>query len=139
MATENKELIRAFFTGLNERDLSSAVSAISPEFIHHSTGARGHDGMRAFGEMFLGGFPDMHITIDDVIGEGDRVVTRGRWTGTHQGDFMGIPATGRSVDVEYIDLWRVEDGLLAENWVQMDIMGMMQQLGVVPDPSAAVV
>jgi steroid delta-isomerase-like uncharacterized protein len=136
--TGNADLVRGFFDGLNSRELEGVVRVIAPGFLHHGMPtSRGPEGMRAVGEMFLAGFPDMRITLDDVIADGDRVASRGRWTGTHTGEFMGIPATGREVDVPFIDTWRVEDGLLAENWVQMDILGMMQQLGVAPMPAPA--
>jgi predicted ester cyclase len=60
------------------------------------------------------------------------VVTRSRWTGTHRGEFMGVPASGASVDVDFIDIWRIENGLLSESWVRMDLLGLMQQVGAVP-------
>jgi steroid delta-isomerase-like uncharacterized protein len=139
MEAENKALVRAFFDGLNARDLEGVVKLTGADYVNHSMpGPRGSEALRAIGETFLAGFPDMQITLDDVIAEADRVATRGRWTGTHQGEFMGIPATGRSVEVGYIDLWRIEDGLMVENWVQMDIVGMMTQLGVMSEPSAAI-
>ena len=84
--------------------------------------------------MFQTAFPDLRITIEDEFGEGNKVGTRGSMTGTHRGEFMGIPATNKSVKVAYIDLWRVENGKFVENWVQMDMLGLMQQLGVVPAP-----
>jgi predicted ester cyclase len=65
------------------------------------------------------------------------VVTRGVFAGTHRGDFMGIPATGRKVSIKYLDIWRLENGKAKENWVQMDMLGMMQQLGVIPAPEQA--
>ena len=84
--------------------------------------------------MFLTAFPDFHVTLEDVIAEGDKVASRGVWRGTHQGNFMGIPATGKSVAVSYSDIWRFENGKAVENWVQMDMLGLMQQLGVAPAP-----
>ena len=82
--------------------------------------------------MFLEAFPDMRITLDDVIGEGEKVATRGHWVGTHKGAFMGVPATGKAVNVKFMDMWRFENGKAVENWVQMDLLSLMQQLGVVP-------
>ncbi|HMD00629.1 MAG TPA: ester cyclase, partial [Ferruginibacter sp.] len=63
-----------------------------------------------------------------VAGDGDIVATRGEWTGTHSGDFMNTPATGKKVKVKYMDMWRLEDGKAVENWVQMDMPGLWQQL-----------
>ena len=74
--------------------------------------------------------PTSQMTIEDTIVEGDKVVTRVRATGTHQGDFMGIPATGNRIDVPLIDIARIRDGKIAEHWGVMDGAAMMQQLGV---------
>ena len=67
-----------------------------------------------------------------MAAEHDRVITRSHWTGTHNGEFMGVPASGASVEVDFIDIWRIENGLLAESWVRMDFLGPMQQVGSVP-------
>jgi predicted ester cyclase len=99
--------------------------------------APGPAGFKQVIGMFHTAFPDLHITIEDEFGAGDKVGTRGSMTGTHQGEFMGIPATNKSVKVSYIDLWRVENGKFVENWVQLDMLGLMQQLGVVPAPEQA--
>jgi predicted ester cyclase len=69
-----------------------------------------------------------------MIATEDRVVVRGHWTGTHQGEFMGIPPTGKQVQVSYIDIWVVENDQLMKNWVEMDMLGMLRQLGVAPTP-----
>jgi predicted ester cyclase len=74
----------------------------------------------------------MHVTLEDEIAEGDKVITRGYFSGTHQGEFQGIPPTGKQIKVSYIDIWRVENGKLVENWIQMDMVGLLQQLGVIP-------
>ncbi len=69
-----------------------------------------------------------------MIAEGDKVVIRQTWSGTHKGEFMGIPATGRRVSIAVIDIIRVADGRFVEHWGQLDLMGMMQQLGAIPAP-----
>jgi predicted ester cyclase len=76
----------------------------------------------------------MHVTVHDVIVDGDRVAGRGTISGTHRGEFMGIPATGKPINVAYIDIWRAEGDKMVENWVQIDLLGIMQQLGVAPGP-----
>jgi predicted ester cyclase len=82
-------------------------------------------------------FPDMRMEAEDVIASGDKVVARVRFTGTHRGDFMGIPATDRTVDVQLIDIVRFDDdGLAHEHWGVLDALAMMQQLGVVDGPPA---
>jgi steroid delta-isomerase-like uncharacterized protein len=138
MSTEqNKTLIRrGFEEGINGRNLDYFTQAIAPTYVNHNMPVSdpGPEGFKQVIAMFVNAFPDMQITVEDVIGEGDKVATRGTWRGTHQGDFMGIPATGKSVTVTYSDIWRLENDKAVENWVQMDILGLMQQLGVAPAP-----
>ena len=79
-------------------------------------------------------FPDFHITIDDMLVEGDKVVVRYTMTGTHKGEFMGIPATNKKVTIWVIQIDRVAGGKRVEGWMRLDTLGMMQQLGVIPIP-----
>ena len=81
------------------------------------------------------GFPDVHADILDMVAEGEKVVWRVRMTGTHRGTFLGIPATGNSFDVEAVIISRFVDGLVVEDHVNYDRLGMMQQLGVIPVPA----
>jgi predicted ester cyclase len=87
--------------------------------------------------MFHHGFPDWRETIDDVVAEGDRVVIRVTGSGTHQGEFQGIPPTDRQVTATGIGIGRIENGRIAESWAAYDALGMMQQLGVIPAPERA--
>lgn len=80
--------------------------------------------------MYRVAFPDAHIALDDIIVAGDKVVTRWTATGTHEGDLMGIPATGTSIRFTGIRIFRVADGRIAEGWVNWDTFGLMRQLGV---------
>ena len=82
-------------------------------------------------------FPDLHCTLQGTLTEDDRVMTLSTWTGTHRGEFMGIPATGRSVAVEAWTIDRYCDGRLVESRIIMDVAGMLMQLGVIPAPAAA--
>ena len=84
--------------------------------------------------MFYAAFPDMHHTFDDQIAEGAKVVSRVTFRGTHHGDFQGIPATGKEVTFGAIFIDRYQDGKVVEHWAQMDMMGLMQQLGAIPTP-----
>jgi predicted ester cyclase len=84
--------------------------------------------------MFLSAFPDTKMTIEDQLAEGDKVTTRWTATGTHTGELMGIPATGKAVTVTGFDITRYSGGKSVEHWGQFDQMGMMQQLGVIPTP-----
>ncbi len=82
--------------------------------------------------MFLAAFPDVRNTIDEMVAEGDRVVTRGTMRGTHRGELMGMPSTGREVTMGWISFDRFVDGRFAERWVVQDNLGLLQQLGAIP-------
>lgn len=91
------------------------------------------DGVLEFFRMYRAAFPDLRMDPEDVLASGDKVVARVRSTGTHQGEFMGMPPTGKSIDVQLIDIVRFDnDGLAREHWGVVDTMAMMQQLGAVP-------
>jgi predicted ester cyclase len=84
--------------------------------------------------MFFNAFPDLHVVIHDQVAEGDRVVTRKTFHGTHQGDLIGIPATGRSVAFDVIDILRVQNGKITDHWNVVDQLGLMHQIGAIPAP-----
>jgi predicted ester cyclase len=134
-SNQGKSVIRQIFedamsTGRTElyRDL------IHPEYINHDFPAPvgGIEGFLIVDSMFRTAFPDFRVVVEDEVVAGERVATRGFFTGTHTGEFMGIPPTGRSIRCSYSDIWRLEDGKGRENWVQMDMLGLMQQLGAGP-------
>jgi steroid delta-isomerase-like uncharacterized protein len=129
---ENKRVVlRLFNEAMNNRNLSIINEVFDGRSIHHgfTYPVVGPDGFKELLHQFLNGFPDMKIEVEKAVAEDDFVATRGTWTGTHDGDFMGIAGTGKSVKVGYIDMWRMENGKCVENWVQMDIAGLMQQVG----------
>lgn len=96
------------------------------------------EGIMAFFRAYLAAFPDLRMDVQDLLASGDKVVARVKATGTNQGDFMGMPATGKGIDVQLIDIMRFgDDGLVREHWGVMDSLTMMQQLGLVPDGAAA--
>jgi predicted ester cyclase len=132
---ENKALIRKFEDLINARDLDTALTLFSPDYDDHvpSIGLpSGIEGVRAFFTMQFTAFPEGRITTRDTIAEGDKVVTRMSGEFTHRGEFMGIPPTGKPVTWSWIDIWRIADGKFIEHWVEADMMGVMQQLGVLP-------
>ena len=93
------------------------------------------DGVVQYFRIMLAAFPDMRMDFQDSFASGDKAVARLRISGTHQGEFMGIPATGKPVSVNLIDITRFgEDGLAREHWGVADLLAMMQQLGVIPTP-----
>lgn len=133
--SENKALVRRLFEqGMNERKPEIFADCVAPAFVNHDLPGPvpGPDGFYESFRMFESAFPDLHIALGDVLADGDRVITRSHRTGTHKGDFMGVPASGASVRVDFIDIWRIENGLLAESWVRMDLLGLMQQIGAIP-------
>ena len=96
------------------------------------------EGVIQFFRMQLAAFPDMHMAVEDVFASGPKVVARVRYTGTNKGDFMGAPASGKRVDVQLIDMFLFDgNGRVCEHWGAMDALGMMQQLGLVPQGAPA--
>lgn len=130
---------RVFEEGVNQKNLAVFEEVLAPTYVNYNfpAPAPGPEGFKQVMAMFFQAFPDIHETTEEIVAEGDKVATRGYFTGTHRGEFMNIPATGKQVRVSYIDIWRVENGKLVENWVQMDLLGMLQQLGVIPTPESA--
>ncbi len=132
---ENKAMVRRVFeTAINSGDEAALDELLADDYVNHDmpAPAPGAEGFKQVVGLFRAAFPDMQVTIEDEFADGDLAGTRGRFTGTHKGDFMGVPASGQPINVKYIDLWRVRDGKLAENWVQMDMIGLMQQIGAMP-------
>jgi steroid delta-isomerase-like uncharacterized protein len=120
----------------NNHDVDAADKFISQDYVGHFNGltepVRGLESMKKMAGEYLKAFPDLHILIEDIIVEDDRVAATYHWTGTHQGDFMGIPATGKCVSVDGMDMVRLKDGKIVEEWNREDNLGLMQQLGAVP-------
>ena len=124
---------------INAGDFEGFGELLADDFVEHEQlpgdQAAGREAPKQLFTMFQAAFPDMRWTAEDVLPSGDKVVARARVTGTHQGEFMGIPPTGKSIDVQLIDIIRFgDDGLAHEHWGVFDQMTMMQQLGAVPGP-----
>ena len=138
MTEDNKALNRRFVEEvINQGNTDAIDELIDPGVVDHAAPPgfpTGREGAKQFAAMMRSAFPNLHLTIEDMIAEGDKVVMRSTWSGTHEGEFMGIPATGRQVTVSAIDITRVADGRMVEHWEQFDALGLMQQLGVVPPP-----
>jgi steroid delta-isomerase-like uncharacterized protein len=122
----------------NRGNISLVDELFAPDFVEHEELPPGippgREAVKQLPTMFRSAFPDFKVTIDDVIAEGDKVVVRSTWSGTHKGEFMGIPPTGKSVSFGVFDTIRIAGGKFVEHWGQMDTIGMMQQLGVIPAP-----
>jgi predicted ester cyclase len=121
--------------GFNEKDLSAFEAYFSPNLNDHALPAgvpEGFEGRKMFYSAFLAAFPDLHVHIEDTFAEGDKLVTRWSARGTHSGDLMGIPPTGKQVSVGGTAIDRFENGQSVEHWEIFDQAGLMQQLGVIP-------
>jgi steroid delta-isomerase-like uncharacterized protein len=132
---QNKEIVRRYTDEVfNEKRYDVIDQVVADDFVSHNSALPTDITSREeFKETVTGihaAFPDLEARIDDIVAEEDMVVTRTIEGGTHQGEFAGLDATGRSFEVEAINVYHVEDGTITENWVQFDTMGMMEQLGV---------
>jgi steroid delta-isomerase-like uncharacterized protein len=129
--------LQRLYDFLNAGDVDGFGDLLADDFVEHEETpglAPTKEGVKTFFRMYISAFPDLHMEVEDVVASGDKVVARARATGVHQGEFMGMPPTGKSVDVQLIDIMRFgDDGLVHEHWGVFDALMMMQQLGVVPE------
>lgn len=134
---DHADTVRRFYSLISEGDIDGFGGLLADDFLEHeeTPGLEPtKDGVVQFFRMYRAAFPDLRMDPEDVLVSGDKVIARVRATGTHQGEFMGLPATGKSVDVQLIDIIEFgADGLAHEHWGVVDTMAMMQQLGAVPD------
>jgi steroid delta-isomerase-like uncharacterized protein len=137
---ENKALVRRCLDRLfNEHDLTVINEVFATDYISHQNYdpnqediIRGPEAFKQVVSMFFAAFPDQHTKIEDMVAEGDKVVTRWRARGTHKGYLMGVPPTHKEIEVEGICIDRITDGKIIESWTNFDLMGLFQQLGVFP-------
>jgi steroid delta-isomerase-like uncharacterized protein len=132
----NKALVRRFFEDvINKGDMRLAEEILAADYVEHPGlpgGGSGLEGFRQFVAMVATAFPDIHVAVEDLIAEGDKVAARVTVSGTHSGVFLGsIQPTDRHVVWTGIDLFRVSGGKVVERWNQRDLLGLMQQLGVI--------
>jgi len=132
----NKAVITRFIEEvINQNRMDRADDLVVEDFVELDPlpGQRqGREGLKEVLGMMQAAFPDIHWVIDEMVAEGDRVVTRFTWTGTHRSAFLGVRATGRRVTVKGVVMDQLVDGKMNESRILMDSLGMMQQLGVVP-------
>ena len=135
-AEESKAILRRWFEEVwDKRNLAAIDEIVSDNFVFHNAPpgiSPDREGVRQLVTMMQAAFPDVRITVEDQIGEGDKVVTRWTFAGTHKGELMGIAPTGKQVTTAVITINRIAGGKAAEAWEEVDRLGMMQQLGVVP-------
>ena len=139
-AKENEAIVRR----LMERAYTNPEvhdELVADDYVGHfppNPTLHGPDGLKMFNSQAFTAFPDAHVAIEDLLADGDEVVVRWTLRGTHDGELRGgIPATGRRVEVSGITISRIREGKLIENWGNYDLLGMLQQLGVLPAPDGA--
>jgi steroid delta-isomerase-like uncharacterized protein len=134
----NKDVIRAYVeTIFNQQQLDRADEFVASDYVDHAAlpgQAPGLEGAKQKWAMYLAGIPDLRVTIEELVAEGDNVGVRRSYAGTHQGELLGIPATGKQVRISGISIFRLAGGKVAEQWEQLDRLALMQQLGVLPTP-----
>ena len=135
---ENKALVRRFEEEVwNRRKPALVDEFFAPSHVFRAAGNPPLDfeDHRQMIAHFQEAFPDGRNTSDELLADGDKVVQRWTYRGTHRGVFQGIPPTGKQVALTGISIWRVEDGKIVESWHELDSLGLMQQLGVIPTPA----
>jgi len=129
--------MRHVYDLISAGDIDGFGELVAEDFVEHeeTPGLEPtKEGVKQFFHMYKTAFPDLRMEAQDILVSGDKVVARARATGTHQGEFFGMPATGKSFDVQLIDIIRFgDDGLAREHWGVFDALAMMQQLGVIPE------
>lgn len=144
MSTASKEIFRRFNDAVNTGDaevISKTIDeVVEPNLLFHAPvpmGATGAQALKQVWAVLLRAYPDIHVAIEDLIAEGDKVVARNTVTGTHLGEYMGVPPTGKSVTYNEIFVVRLADDRIAEIWGVVDVLSQMKQLGLIPVPPAS--
>jgi steroid delta-isomerase-like uncharacterized protein len=142
MSEQNKAAARRFFELWESGAIDQFGEVVAADAVDHDPQRpfpeeRGSEAARKTAEMFLAAFPDTAYTIEQQVAEGDMVVTHWTARGTHDGELMGIPASGNSVEVTGIAIDRFSDGKIIESWGNWDTIGLMQQIGAIPAAQSA--
>jgi predicted ester cyclase len=137
MSAENKAIIRRLIDEVwNQRKLDVLDEIFAPNAVIYDPSvpglSRGPEGAKQYVRLFCAAFPDTQVTADDIFAEGDKVALRWSSRGTHKGELMGIAPTGKQVTVTGQAIYRLANGKIEEDWIQGDVLGVLQQLGVVP-------
>jgi steroid delta-isomerase-like uncharacterized protein len=133
---QNKSIVRRWVEeGWNKRNTALIDQLFTPDFYQHETGpetVKSSETLKPFVAGYLSAFPDLQFTIEDLIAEGDKVVWRFTATGTNIGPFMGGATTGKSISVTGTITFRLENSRMAEAWLNLDVLGLLQQVGIIP-------
>ena len=132
----NSDTLRRMFELISAGDVDGFCDGLADDFVEHEASPGMEPtkaGTRQLFTLLMASYPDLRFDPQDILESGDKVAVRSRITGTNKGDFMGIPATGKSIDIQAIDIVRFgDDGLAYEHWGVMDTMSLMQQIGAIP-------
>jgi steroid delta-isomerase-like uncharacterized protein len=131
--TTERHLADLFVEMTNTHNPDLVDRFVAADYVNHNDFvADGREANRQFWAAFFTGLPDVRVTMEDLLVCGDRVVGRFIYRGTHTGDLLGIPASGKPVEMRSIDIWRVRDGVFVEHWDELNLMQLFQQIGVLP-------
>jgi len=138
MSETNKTVVRRLFEEVwNKGNLPVTDELFAPNYVHHDSSTpdvgRGPESEKKRATLYRTAFPDLRLTIEDIIAEGETVMARWSCRGTHKGDLSGIAPTGKQFTISGISIARIANGKMAEGWVNWDTLGLMEQLGVVPE------
>ena len=134
-AEENKDIMRRYFGVFEQGNIDLLDELLASDYLNHTPATpevpTGPEGVKGVVSMFRGGIPDLRVVVEDMIAEGDKVVTRYTMEGTHGGELFGVPPTGQQLSIKSISVERVSEGKIREHWRITDSLEMMQQLGLV--------
>jgi steroid delta-isomerase-like uncharacterized protein len=139
MSDNKATMLRLYEEVFSGGNLEAIDELLADDFVEHEELPpgipQGKGAPRALATMMRGAFPDFHVAVEEMLEDGNKVITRARFSGTHQGEFMGIPPTGKRFDIPVIDIVEFRDGKGIAHWGIMDQAGMMGQLGVGGPPA----
>jgi steroid delta-isomerase-like uncharacterized protein len=137
-AEQNKSIVRRWIEeGWNKGNLAVIDQVYAPNYVQHEPApetVNSSEALKQYVSTYLTAFPDLNLSIEDLITEGDKVVWRFKSTGHHNGPFMGLPPTGKTGNITGIVIFRLENSRIAEGWVNIDTLGLLQQVGMIPMP-----
>ena len=139
-SASHESIVRNVLTLIDARKLDEAFEFYAPDYVYHGPGGqelRGRDGIRGLWEIFLGGFPDLSSTVDELISHGDKLVMRWTVRGTHTGEFLGIAPTNNKIALPITEIFVIADGQLVEAWDRYDRLHLLEQIGAAPIASAS--
>jgi steroid delta-isomerase-like uncharacterized protein len=133
---DGKGIVRRVLHAMETGDEAEFDAVMAEDYIQHNHLGNGREPVKKMVAGLRRAFPDLKVIAEDMVAEGDRVVARVTITGTHQGRFLGVDATGKPITIRSVDIWRIENGRLKEHWDVVDRLDFMQQMGLVQGAKA---